>query len=337
MKIGRIFFETVLAICLVALGLFFGYLSQINAELLTIKQELRVAQQRLQARIDSSAAEMQSLLYLTRFTISATDEVYFAGVRIPLERPIVRERVQEAIFKLMGWHSNLIIRWQRMGRFRWLIERELAKRHMPLDLFYLFVWESGLDVLARSSMGAQGLAQFIESTARRRFHMTINSMMDERVDPAVAIPAACEYLKECESYVQDYLLGMAGYNAGPEATSSRVSSQTVRDYFDLWQPRETEYYVPLIVATKLAYERFLPNTIKHYPQYQPYPLTKRVTIYLRRSLTIRELADTLGLSVDQFRLVNAHLQRRDKFPPGLYHKVFNHVPDTSFIVGLATQ
>lgn len=66
---------------------------------------------------------------------------------------------------------------------------------MPDDLKYLMLIESNCNPLARSGVGAVGLWQFMEGTARE-FGLTVNKYVDERYDIRKSTIAACKYLKK---------------------------------------------------------------------------------------------------------------------------------------------
>ena len=70
-----------------------------------------------------------------------------------------------------------------------LIEEELIKAGLPVELRALPIIESALNPTAVSRMGAAGLWQFMPSTGKL-YGLEVNSLIDERYDPVLATRAA---------------------------------------------------------------------------------------------------------------------------------------------------
>ena len=71
-----------------------------------------------------------------------------------------------------------------------IIEEELIKADLPVELRALPIIESALSTTATSPMGAVGLWQFMPATGKS-YGLEINSFVDERRDPVQATRAAC--------------------------------------------------------------------------------------------------------------------------------------------------
>ena len=95
-----------------------------------------------------------------------------------------------------------------------IIEEELIKADLPVELRALPIIESALSTTATSPMGAVGLWQFMPATGKS-YGLEINSFVDERRDPVQATRAACRYLKDLYSIYHDWTLAIAAYNCGP--------------------------------------------------------------------------------------------------------------------------
>jgi len=96
--------------------------------------------------------------------------------------------------------------------------------------------ESGFDPQAVSSAGAQGLMQFMPSTAAG---LGVNPL-----DPASAIDGAARYLSGLTSQFGSTSLALAAYNAGPGA---------VRQYGGIPPYSETQNYVRAVMSKAEAY------------------------------------------------------------------------------------
>ncbi|MEO1000890.1 MAG: lytic transglycosylase domain-containing protein [Pseudomonadota bacterium] len=89
-----------------------------------------------------------------------------------------------------------------------------ARAHdLPEDFFARLIWkESRFDLRAVSPAGAEGVAQFMPETARRRG-------LSDPFDPALALPASAAFLAELRARFGNLGLAAAGYNGGPERVS----------------------------------------------------------------------------------------------------------------------
>ena len=120
--------------------------------------------------------------------------------------------------------------WQAEGGMHGLIATAAAANGLPPDFFLrLLRQESGLNPMAVSPVGAQGIAQFMPGTAAERG-------LSNPFDPAEAIPKSAELLREHRDRFGNLGLAAAAYNAGP---------QRVRGWLDgrSGMPAETRDYV----------------------------------------------------------------------------------------------
>jgi hypothetical protein len=91
-----------------------------------------------------------------------------------------------------------------------LIESAAETHGLPPEFLARLIWkESRFDVKAVSPKGAQGVAQFMPATARRR------GLVDP-FDPAQAIPASAAYLAELRGQFGNLGLAAAAYNSGED-------------------------------------------------------------------------------------------------------------------------
>ncbi|WP_349570082.1 lytic transglycosylase domain-containing protein [Azotobacter salinestris] len=133
----------------------------------------------------------------------------------------------------------------------YIVER-LEERGMPLELALLPVIESAYNPLAYSRAHAVGLWQFIPSTGRD-YNLHQTQWYDGRRDITASTQAAIEYLSRLhDMFNGDWLLALASYNAG-EGTVSRAMERNRRlglptDYWNLPLPKETQDYVPKLLA-----------------------------------------------------------------------------------------
>ncbi|MCL7462015.1 transglycosylase SLT domain-containing protein [Pseudomonas sp. NW5] len=133
----------------------------------------------------------------------------------------------------------------------YVVER-LEEQGMPLELALLPMIESSYNPLALSPAQAAGLWQFIPSTGRH-FNLRQTRWYDGRRDITASTNAAIRYLRRLhDMFNGDWLLALAAYNAG-EGTVSRAIERNFNqglptDYWNLPLPRETQDYVPKLLA-----------------------------------------------------------------------------------------
>ena len=121
------------------------------------------------------------------------EEVTFAGERVPLDDPDVRERLDRELHVNTFWHSNTIFLLKRGHRWLPQMEKILEENNIPSDLKYLSVIESDLQNKVSPSQ-AVGFWQLLKPTAKE-FGLEVNNEVDERYHPLKSTEAACKYLK----------------------------------------------------------------------------------------------------------------------------------------------
>lgn len=116
-----------------------------------------------------------------------------------------------------------------------LIEDELLKEGLPIELRALPIIESALSVTAVSPMGAVGLWQFMPSTGKS-YGLEVNSLVDERRDPVRSTQAACRYLKDLYAIYKDWSLAIAAYNCGPGNVNKALAraGEKSRTFWDIY-------------------------------------------------------------------------------------------------------
>ena len=116
-----------------------------------------------------------------------------------------------------------------------------------------WVWlaevESGLNVRARSPVGAAGLFQFMPATAER-YGLQLKPQ-DERLVPEKSARAAARCLRALHFQFGSWPLALAAYNAGAgrvERALKKGAAGTFEHIADQL-PLETQMYVPKVLAT----------------------------------------------------------------------------------------
>ncbi len=134
-----------------------------------------------------------------------------------------------------------------------MIEQQLDRFQIPLELKYLSIVESALNPKARSRSGAVGLWQFMYPTGKE-YGLEVTSYIDERQDPLKSTIAACNYFEFLYSVFGDWHLVLAAYNGGPGYIKRSMEKTELSNYWDL-RPhlkKETQGYVPKFIAISYA-------------------------------------------------------------------------------------
>lgn len=189
-----------------------------------------------------------------------------------------------------------------------IFEQALEVYGLPLELKYLPVIESALNPKAVSRVGATGLWQFMLATGKR-YGLKVTTMIDERRDPIKASYAAAHYLSDLYKIFGDWNLVIAAYNAGPENINKAIHrAGGERDYWKIYPylPAETRGYVPGFIAANYV--------MTYYCEHNICPMRTTIpeqtdTIMLYRDVHFQQVADVIGISMEELRSLNPQYRR----------------------------
>lgn len=164
---------------------------------------------------------------------------------------------------------------RRAKPFLHYLVEQIHRRGLPMDLVFVPMVESAFEPTAVSPKEAAGLWQIIPATGEER-GLLIADGYDGRFDIHASTDAALGYLRDLNKmFAGDWLLALAAYNAGPGTVQGAIKASkavrpgaeaeaqsaagdpevaTVSDprpqslYWDLQLPKETQDYVPKILA-----------------------------------------------------------------------------------------
>lgn len=176
--------------------------------------------------------------------------VTFAGEKMPLEDPDVRERLDRELTINQNYHSSTILIYKSLGKYKTYIQSILRENEVPEDFFYLAVAESALNPNANSPAGANGIWQFLQQTGEM-YGLEVSQYVDERRNLLKATRAASKYLKDSYKEFGSWTMSAAAYNRGVRGMKEAISAQKESDYYKLYLNNETYRYVFRIVALKI--------------------------------------------------------------------------------------
>jgi len=249
---------------------------------------------KIDARAELDDAEKQLALDIT--TEAGSMAIENADERVRTQRGL-RERFRRGL--------------EISHRYEPAIREIFREKGLPEDLAYLPHVESSYQAAARSSAGAVGVWQFTRSTGRR--FMTINSAVDERLDPILAGRGAADYLAEAHERLGDWALALTSYNHGLNGIV-RATQQYGVDYESVF----LEYRGRLFgFASKNFYSEFLAarevacRAESYFPEgVRPEPRHDHEDIITKSRTTPGRIASAYGIALDDLAAINPAWSRR---------------------------
>ena len=199
---------------------------------------------------------------------------------------------------------------KRAEPFLYLVVSEVEKEEVPIEIALLPIVESDYYPFSYSHGTATGIWQFIPSTGRM-YGLDEDWWHEDRRDVLASTKAAVRYLKDLNRMFDgDWLLSIAAYNAGPGRVQRAIDKNRNQgkrtDYWSLDLPKETEKYVPKLLALGKVLknpERFNQKLIKieNKPYLEPINLESQFDLAL--------IAQWTNLSIDEIYSFNPGLKR----------------------------
>jgi len=246
-------------------------------------------------------------------------ELTFAGERVPLEDPDVRERLDRELQINIFRQSNTILDMKLANRFFPEIEKILLEEGVPTDFKYMPLIESDFRD-EYSPAGAGGFWQFVPATAKQ-YGLEVNEKVDERYNVERSTRAACAYLKLAREKLGSWTAAAASYNFGVAGILNKMQSQHADNYYDLSITVETSRYVFRMLAMKVIFAN--PEKAGYHltddDLYQPLPY-KTIQV----DTTVNDLAvfaESFGLKYKELKLLNAWM--RNSILPNAAGKVYD--------------
>ena len=185
-----------------------------------------------------------------------------------------------------------------------IIEEELLREGLPIELRAMAIIESALAATAVSPRGATGLWQFMPHTGKS-YGLEINSLVDERRDAVLSTRAACKYMSDLYRLYNDWTLAIAAYNCGPGNVNKALAraGEECKTFWDIYWflPPETRGYVPTFIGASYAYAYHKSHNIEYEPS--PLPIATD-TITVRRIMHLEQISSTIDLPIEMLRKLN---------------------------------
>ena len=253
--------------------------------------------------LTSDMLEADSVIYPS----SIPDSVYIRKIKklnsyIPIPyNEIVRNHIILYTERMPAFSAKVLA----LGEYYLPIFEEIFDKYgLPKELKAMAIIESGFNPVARSRARAMGMWQFMYSTGRM-YGLTMNSYVDERLDPIKACDAAARYLRDSYIVFGDWALAISSYNCGAGNVLKAIRRCGGSTHFwDLYRylPRETRGYVPAFVGALYL--------LKYYKDYNitpgaPYSLPPQVdTFEIKKNLHFGQISEVVGVPMETLRLLN---------------------------------
>ena len=230
---------------------------------------------------------------LERLNKKTPIELYFT--------PSVEKTIKRYLKTRVNFYKKNI---EKINFYLPLFEEQLQNRKIPLEIKYLPIIESRLDPSAVSKVGATGLWQFMFYTAFEN-GLTMNSYVDERMDPLKSTIAATLYLEKLYNIHNDWNLVLASYNAGPRTISrAKRKSGGYANYWNMrpFLPSETANYIPSFIATMYILEYAEEHGITLYKSKIPFLETEKIIV--KEKIAFEHISSFFEYSTDSIIKLN---------------------------------
>ena len=239
-------------------------------------------------------------------TDASLDSLYAARIKAivtPIHLPY--NEVVRTYIKRYVDGSGLMSRVLARAKYYFpMIEEELLKAGLPVELRALAIVESALVATAVSRVGATGLWQFMPPTGKA-YGLEINSMVDERYDPVKSTRAACKHLKYLYDLYNDWSLALAAYNCGQGNVNKALARAggNPQSFWDVYWflPSETRGYVPAFIAASYAYVYHQAHNITSAEP--PLPIAVD-TVHVSRLMHLGQVSSTIDVPNETLKMLN---------------------------------
>lgn len=330
-RISRLFLSAALLASLFAGG-------QVLADAVTAESLVPNNDNRLPTALDGARAPIRAQDSATEEPgriIGTRDLLADMRASFSLE-PIINSRVESELNWYLKHPDYLQRVFTRSQRYLPHIVAQIEDRGLPLELALLPIVESAFDPFAYSHGRAAGLWQIIPGTGKR-FGLQQNWWYDGRRDVVDSTRAALDYLSYLNELMDgDWLLAVASYNSGEgnvlRAVKRNRKQSKPTDFWNLKLPRETQAYVPRLMALAAivrdpsAHGITLP-TVTDEPQFS--------VVDIEGQLDLALAADLAEIDLDTLSGFNAGLNQWATDPAGPHRLVLPADAAASFKDALA--
>jgi membrane-bound lytic murein transglycosylase D len=196
----------------------------------------------------------------------------------------------------------------RSGAWKEYIAETFEKQGLPRELSCLPHVESSFNTYAYSKVGAAGMWQFMRGTGRR--FMRIDNVVDERLDPYRATPAAAQFLAQNYAVLGSWPLALTAYNhgaSGMRRAKEQVGTDDIVTVVRKYQSKSfgfasRNFYVAFLAALEVD-----SNPEKFFGPIQRNPSDNSQVVTLSSYVSAQTLAKAFNVDRDELRRLNPSL------------------------------
>ncbi|WP_231757092.1 LysM peptidoglycan-binding domain-containing protein [Microbulbifer elongatus] len=281
------------------------------------------------------SAISQNILNVTEPALPPDDIWQRLRQGFTLDRETHRPKVKDYVKYFSSNQGYMARVTERARRYIFHVAEQLEQENIPLEFALLPIVESAYDPFAYSHAQASGMWQFIPATGRS-FGLHQNWWYDGRRDVVESTRAASEYFNYLSAkFDGDWLLVLAAYNAG-EGTVRRARERNARQgkgtsFWDLKLPRETQRYVPQLLAlaevvSRSDHYRVPLHDVGNEPYY--------AAVNVGSQIDLAQAAELAGVEIEELHLLNPGFNRWATDPEGHHRLLVPREKSARFIEAL---
>lgn len=214
-------------------------------------------------------------------------------------------QVQAEIHKLLADQDNFNKVLRDATPYIYFIYQQTQAYGLPAEIALIPFIESEFNPNDHSNKGAIGLWQLMPQTARD-LGVKVKSGYDGRKNIIDSTTAALTYFKDLGNLFNgNWYLAIAAYNTGEGRVLSAKRRIGSEDFFKMHLPRETELYLPKLLAVAEIVE----NPAKYgitLPKVSNKPYFTKVVV--NKSATLDKVAQSSGISIKTLRKLNPDIK-----------------------------
>jgi len=224
---------------------------------------------------------------------------------------------------------------ERGEKYLFHIVETMERYKVPLEIALLPIVESAFDPFAYSHGRASGMWQFVPSTGRQ-YGLKQNWWYDGRRDVVASTEAAVKFLSYLNKrFDGDWLLALAAYNSGEGNVSKAIrrnkKAGKPTDFWSLKLPRETQAYVPQL----LALSKVVRNPQQYKLKLEPIDNASWfTTVDISSQMDMAQAARLAGMDIDQLYKLNPGFNRWATDPDGPHRLLIPNEHAAKFISNL---
>jgi membrane-bound lytic murein transglycosylase D len=218
-----------------------------------------------------------------------------------LDHKAQSKQVQAEIHKLLADQKGFNDILKAATPYIYFIYQQTQAYGLPAEIALIPFIESEFNPNDHSNKGALGLWQLMPGTARG-LGVKVNSGYDGRTNIIDSTDAALTYFKDLSNLFNgNWYLAIAAYNSGEGRVITAKRRIGSEDFFKMALPRETQLYVPKL----LAVAEIVSNPAKYgikLPAVNNEPFFAKVDV--KKAVTLDKVAETTGVNIKTLRKLN---------------------------------